>query len=736
MKKRWFVLSIILIIIIFTLLPISNLRANPGNLVANGGFDSGSLSSWNTWGDIRMYQDAAGLYSNAGNTAGISQKINTSQKNLIFSCDISPRYSGSSSGVQIAFNIYKNGAQLGQAFGYFNNLTPMQFSHISFKVSDFWSQNTGAPYADFDQIEIVAETYNGCIAFFDNFSLESSGPIGTSLNVTKDSTAKGMGYLTWTIEKSVDKNSFDLSIGTTATAKFTVKVSPVYHETGITVNGNINIANSGNETASVSYVKDRIEYKVGDGPWTELTTENISGPFTISAVANKGVPYSISFAPVEGATEYQNTALVGLENYAQSGGAVGFNEFSYTTGFSVSGGNITSDAYADVTDSLQGDLGEAWVGDPSTYEYTYSKNVGPYNAVGNYKISNIATVTGKDTNTKVTDSVSIKINVTGKGAITVHKELTAPDGKSEPLIPDNHGFKITLQKSTSSGWEDVESRTIKDGGSQVFEVDLGVSYRVIETKDNDYVQIDNPEPVLLEKNGQNIDIFLKNKQKPALIKVYMDVADSSGKSISDNHWFWVKLKGESRTIYQPFIESFHTFFVVWPGTYTVAEFPETGYKFENDKGPLIAVSNGIIKCKVKVISEAILLGPKIVFDSERDGNIDIYIMNSDGSEQTRITNNEAWDRLPSFSPDGTKIAFTSERDGNSEIYIMNTDGSAQTRLTNNTTMDGNPSFAPYGNKIAFMSDRDGNYEIYIMNSDGSKQTRLTNNTVRDDYPSF
>ena len=738
MKKKRFVLSIILIITIFTLLPLNNLGANPENLVDNGNFDGGSLGYWNTWGDIRMYQDSAGLYSTSSATAGISQKINTSQKKLIFSCDISPRYSGSSSGIQIAFNIYKNGSQLGQAFGYFNNLAPMQFSHISFEVEDFWHNNTGANYADFDQIEIVAETYNGCIAFFDNFSLESSGPIGTSLNITKDSTAKGVGYLTWTIEKSVDKNSFDLSIGTTATAKFTVKVSPVYHETGITVNGTINIANSGNETASVSYVKDRIEYKVDDGPWTELTTESIGGPFTIPAVANKDVPYSVSFAPVEGATEYQNTALVGLENYAQPGGGVGFHEFSYTAGFSVSGGNITSDAYAAVTDSLQGDLGEAWVGDPGTYEYTYSKSVGPYNTVGNYKIGNIATVTGKDTNTKVTDSASIKVNVTGKGAIKVHKELTAPDGKSEPLIPDNHGFKITLQKSTSSGWEDVESRTIKDGGSQVFDADLGVSYRVIEAKDDDYVQIGDSETILLEKNGQNIDVFLKNKQKPALIKVYLD---SSGSNISDDHWFWVKLKGGNQTIYQPFNESFYTFFVVWPGQYTVAEFPETDYKFENDDGPLKAVSNGnykIYKDWIKVIDKDLLLSSKIVFNSQRDGNADeIYIMNANGSGQTRLTNIAANDHSPCFSTDGTKIVFCSSRDGSAdEIYIMNADGSGQTRLTNNGTNDVSPCFSPDGTKIAFVGYRSGSAEIYIMNADGSGQTRLTNNTVSDMYPCF
>ncbi|MCH7838355.1 MAG: PD40 domain-containing protein, partial [Chloroflexi bacterium] len=51
-------------------------------------------------------------------------------------------------------------------------------------------------------------------------------------------------------------------------------------------------------------------------------------------------------------------------------------------------------------------------------------------------------------------------------------------------------------------------------------------------------------------------------------------------------------------------------------------------------------------------------------------------------------------RYPSWSPDGTVIAFTSERDGNSEIYIMNADGSGQTRLTNHPADDRSADWQP------------------------------------------
>jgi len=56
---------------------------------------------------------------------------------------------------------------------------------------------------------------------------------------------------------------------------------------------------------------------------------------------------------------------------------------------------VISDAFADVTDSLVGYLGEAWVGDPATQTYTYSHTFGPYTKAGNYTITNTATVTEK-----------------------------------------------------------------------------------------------------------------------------------------------------------------------------------------------------------------------------------------------------------------------------------------------------------------------------------------------------
>ena len=87
-----------------------------------------------------------------------------------------------------------------------------------------------------------------------------------------------------------------------------------------------------------------------------------------------------------------------------------------------------------------------------------------------------------------------------------------------------------------------------------------------------------------------------------------------------------------------------------------------------------------------------------------------------------------------FPGENGKIAFNSDRDGNYEVYVMNADGSGQANLTNNAAADFQPSWSPDGTQIAFASTRDGNYEVYVMNADGSGQANLTNNAAIDFYP--
>ena len=117
---------------------------------------------------------------------------------------------------------------------------------------------------------------------------------------------------------------------------------------------------------------------------------------------------------------------------------------------------------------------------------------------------------------------------------------------------------------------------------------------------------------------------------------------------------------------------------------------------------------------------------KIVFESTRDGEYQIYSMNSDGTDVTDLSRSGANDKDPAWSRDGSKIVFQSDRDpgGDTNIYVMNADGSNQTRLTTGR-FNGNPAWSPDGRQIVFESTRTGRSEIYVMNADGSHQTQIT-----------
>jgi formylglycine-generating enzyme required for sulfatase activity len=129
-------------------------------------------------------------------------------------------------------------------------------------------------------------------------------------------------------------------------------------------------------------------------------------------------------------------------------------------------------------------------------------------------------------------------------------------------------------------------------------------------------------------------------------------------------------------------------------------------------------------------------GRRIAFASDREGDYGIYIMNADGSGLQRLTHNDASDLEPDWSPDGSQIAFMVHRAGQSAIYVMNTDGSDRRKLTDGDGDDWLPRWSPDGSQIAFVSERDGQPEIYIMDADGSNQQRLTDHDGDDLYPAW
>ena len=83
------------------------------------------------------------------------------------------------------------------------------------------------------------------------------------------------------------------------------------------------------------------------------------------------------------------------------------------------------------------------------------------------------------------------------------------------------------------------------------------------------------------------------------------------------------------------------------------------------------------------------------------------------------------DTAPSLSPDGTQVVFMSKREGeNWDIYVSNIDGSGLIRLTQDNAQDGLPVWSPDGNAIAFVSDRGGIWAVWVMTPDGKGISQL------------
>lgn len=180
-------------------------------------------------------------------------------------------------------------------------------------------------------------------------------------------------------------------------------------------------------------------------------------------------------------------------------------------------------------------------------------------------------------------------------------------------------------------------------------------------------------------------------------------------------------------------------------------------------------------------------GNWIAFHQEVEGKWDVFKVKPDGSELTNLTNNPASDSLPDWLPDGKSLIFRTTRDGDAmigEIYRINADGGEASRLNVekgylgwsivspdgaklvyscnrrqlrggnlnicSADADGNnekillsrtgdnvhSAFSPDGKRLAFVANSDGNPEIYLMNADGSNLLRITRNPAADSNPAF
>lgn len=153
-------------------------------------------------------------------------------------------------------------------------------------------------------------------------------------------------------------------------------------------------------------------------------------------------------------------------------------------------------------------------------------------------------------------------------------------------------------------------------------------------------------------------------------------------------------------------------------------------------------------------------GKKIVFTSTRDGDLDIYSMNVDGTEVRRLTSTPGYDGGPFFSPDGKQIVYRAQhpqtpealkdyqdllrenliRPTQLEIFVMNADGSNQRQITSNGAASFAPFFHPSGKRIIYCSNladpQKRNFDLFMINPDGTNQERITYCDDFDGFPMF
>jgi Tol biopolymer transport system component len=122
-------------------------------------------------------------------------------------------------------------------------------------------------------------------------------------------------------------------------------------------------------------------------------------------------------------------------------------------------------------------------------------------------------------------------------------------------------------------------------------------------------------------------------------------------------------------------------------------------------------------------------GSRILFNRRIQGRADIFSIKPDGTDLRNLTNTAiAEEYYPAWSPDSSKIAFTTYRagDSNDKVYVMNADGTGQTRVSDGSSWDLRPRWSWDGSKIAYVSHISPTSNLEIVNVDGSGKTVLTN----------
>ncbi|HUI93531.1 MAG TPA: hypothetical protein VLX68_14895 [Chitinivibrionales bacterium] len=126
----------------------------------------------------------------------------------------------------------------------------------------------------------------------------------------------------------------------------------------------------------------------------------------------------------------------------------------------------------------------------------------------------------------------------------------------------------------------------------------------------------------------------------------------------------------------------------------------------------------------------------MAFAWAKDGCMDIYTCNRDGSDMKKIIGSGSVDIAPSWSPSGGQFVFTSNRQGSPALYVADADGADTHRLTFEGPYQDEAAWSPRGDKIAYTSLTKGEFQIWVIQPDGSNPVQLTSSPGSKENPTW
>ena len=127
----------------------------------------------------------------------------------------------------------------------------------------------------------------------------------------------------------------------------------------------------------------------------------------------------------------------------------------------------------------------------------------------------------------------------------------------------------------------------------------------------------------------------------------------------------------------------------------------------------------------------------VVFQSNRDGNVELYTTDLYGSgEAARLTNTESNNTTPMYGPDAKTIVYQSDRNGNIDLFTIDQNTRKERQITSDPSNDINPFYSPDLKWLVFQSDRGNNWDLFVLNTETGNEYQLTSTPANETFPSW